>query len=177
MERRKFITGLGALVTGSAAAMGTGAFSSVEASRSVSVNTADDASAYLALESGDTDYVSDDSGDGQLTIDLGGPTVSGDGGGEGFNENATTYVHSVITVKNQGNENVGVGFPDGEGGSTSETTLSTSAGDATFSFHGDANLTPGDSVHIDVEVDTSVAGGEDDTLTIAADEEWYSSSQ
>jgi len=49
-NRRKFIAGLGALATGSAAAMGTGAFSSVRAERTISVETAGDVNAYLGLD-------------------------------------------------------------------------------------------------------------------------------
>jgi len=48
-NRRKFIAGLGALATGSAAAVGTGAFTSVSAERSVTIDTADDAYAFLRL--------------------------------------------------------------------------------------------------------------------------------
>ena len=49
MERRKFIIGAGALATGSSAAMGTGAFASAEAKRTVSVEVAGDQSAWIEL--------------------------------------------------------------------------------------------------------------------------------
>lgn len=49
MNRRKFIAALGAATAGISAAAGTGAFTSVSAERSVNVNIADDAYAFLRL--------------------------------------------------------------------------------------------------------------------------------
>ena len=50
MERRKFIIGAGALATGSAAAVGTGAFSSAQLDdRTVNVNVAGDANSFIQL--------------------------------------------------------------------------------------------------------------------------------
>jgi hypothetical protein len=54
MQRRKLLAGLGTLAVGGAAATGTGAFTSAEASRSVDVNVADEDKAYLALEALDS---------------------------------------------------------------------------------------------------------------------------
>jgi len=49
MERRKFIIGAGALATGSAAAVGTGAFSSAVAERTVTIETAGDDDSLLGF--------------------------------------------------------------------------------------------------------------------------------
>lgn len=49
MNRRKFFATLGATVAGTSAAVGTGAFTTVSAERSVNINIADDAYAYLRL--------------------------------------------------------------------------------------------------------------------------------
>lgn len=49
MKRRTFVLGLGTTATGSGAMIGSGAFSSAEAERTVSVETANDSDAYLAL--------------------------------------------------------------------------------------------------------------------------------
>ena len=53
MQRRELLTGLGMLAAGGAAAVGTGAFTSAEASRSVNVTVEEDADAYLSLDSFD----------------------------------------------------------------------------------------------------------------------------
>jgi hypothetical protein len=50
MKRRKYLLGFGSLIAGSAAAMGTGAFSEMRSgNRSVSVEVASDADAYTAI--------------------------------------------------------------------------------------------------------------------------------
>lgn len=51
MRRRQLLAGLGVFAASGAATLGTGAFTSVEASRSVNVNIEDDAQAYLSLDS------------------------------------------------------------------------------------------------------------------------------
>lgn len=158
MQRRKFVIGMGALASGAAAAIGTGAFDSVEAERTVQVSTAGDAAAYLGL-TGDDQYVGDDSSDSELTIDLGGPET--DAGGQGFNENAVTEVSGVVTVTNQGTEDVTVSIDQAEVQSAVE-----------FELSHDDTLTPGDSVDLDVTVDDlndDVDETADDTLVIEAD--------
>lgn len=111
MNRRNFIAGLGALSAGSAAAIGTGAFSSASANRSVSVELADDASAYLAIKS--TSQYADGSGDA-IALDFGTLVEHGEGSELGSNvgEDSTTLFGSgaadrnVFTVRNQGTNDV-----------------------------------------------------------------------
>ena len=109
MNRRSVIAGLGALSTGTVAAIGSGAFSSAEAERSVSVELADDAAAYLALES-DSTYAELNQ-EGLLELDFG-KAVSG--GGEHVGENSSYFFGSgnpernVFTVQNQGTQTVEV---------------------------------------------------------------------
>ena len=55
MKRRTALLGLASVATGSVAALGTGAFSSVEADREVSVDVQTDTEAYLGLEPVDSD--------------------------------------------------------------------------------------------------------------------------
>ena len=105
MERRKFVIGAGALATGSAAALGTGAFSSVEADRDVTVEVAGDAEAYLGLEAGSgptAEEIVDESGD-IVELDFSG---LGDEGGDGINKRATTVFEDVLKVTNQGTNSV-----------------------------------------------------------------------
>jgi len=109
MQRRNFLVGVGALSAGGAAGIGTGAFSSAEATRDVSVELADDADAYLALESTSEYAVVDE--DGVLELDFG-QEVSG--GGEHVGEESTYFFGSgspdrnVFTVRNQGTNDVEV---------------------------------------------------------------------
>lgn len=50
MKRRTFIAGVGSFTAASTAAVGTGAFTSVSADRSLTVETAGDENAFLAME-------------------------------------------------------------------------------------------------------------------------------
>jgi hypothetical protein len=68
LNRRNTLIGLGTIVAGGGAALGTGAFSTVEAGRDVEVGVAEDSDALLGLVAGDSDFVNDD--DGVLEIEL-----------------------------------------------------------------------------------------------------------
>ena len=66
MKRRNFILGLGATAAGGSAVVGSGAFSSVEAERTVTVETATDNDAYLRLNEGEKDDRSFEDTDGVI---------------------------------------------------------------------------------------------------------------
>jgi len=100
MKRRKFLIGTGALAAGSAAAVGSGAFTSVSADRTVQVNVAGDDSALLAIEPCDSDsspngdYASIGE-DGQFTLNI-----------PNLNPNAFTRIDDVFKITNQGTQPV-----------------------------------------------------------------------
>ena len=109
MNRRQFVIGAGALTTGAAGAFGTGAFTSVEAQRRVTVDVADDAQALLRLDPDDTDYPNSayaTETDGVVEIDI---TEDGSGfDGEGISPFATTTIEEVFPIENQGTQEVQV---------------------------------------------------------------------
>jgi len=94
VKRRNVLIGLGSLITGSGAMLGTGAFGSVRAERSVSVNTAGDAKALLRIEPTDQgkSVITDNSDTGPLTIDLGAK--------RGFNQSALTTISPLLRITN-----------------------------------------------------------------------------
>ena len=109
MNRRNVLVGLGTIVAGGGAALGTGAFSRVEADRTVDVTVAGDANAFVSLEANNnltTSAVSQN--DGTLAINL-----SDLGSGSGVNYNATTTV----------------GTGDGAGVDTHAFTITNNGGD------------------------------------------------
>lgn len=118
MQRRNFLIGAGSAAVGASALIGSGAFTSVEAERQVTVETAGDAQAYLAL-TGDEEYVSSES-EGMLTIDLGGATTTNNGGG--FNDDAITTVEAV-DIENRGTNDVDVTVDDTELGAGVTATI------------------------------------------------------
>ena len=98
-SRRKFIIGLGALATGSAAAVGTGAVTSVRADRGYQVDVAGDENAYVGL-TGNTDSPFVDQSNSTLSLDF--ASDSGQGG-EGVNI-GVTEARPAFEIKNQSSE-------------------------------------------------------------------------
>ena len=95
--------------------MGTGAFTSVSANRDVTIDVADDSSAFLSLSAPDSlensAYVEEIT-DGTLAIDISGASErEGQDGSEGLNRDATTTFLQLFQVENQGSNTVGVRIP------------------------------------------------------------------
>ena len=116
-SRRKFIAGLGALATGSAAAMGTGAFTSAEADRTVNAAVVADDSAYLGLMDSDSGLSNDEYATGsdtqlQLAFDgTGGiddPQGFVGGAGDGLGADSIYYFDSVFGVASKSEEQINV---------------------------------------------------------------------
>ena len=101
MERRKFLLGAGSAAVGASAVIGSGAFTSVQATRSVAVATADDSDAYLAFQQdGATNSAYVGTSDGSVFIDLDENSVDG----KGVNPNSTTQINDLFSVQNQGTQ-------------------------------------------------------------------------
>jgi|GEM_PF-1312710 len=101
-SRRSLLLGTAGLIAGSGAIFGTGAFTSVEAERTITVQTAGDNSAALTLDTignspnstGDNGYVTL-SNNGTLSIDI--PNV---------NLEAVTHINRLFKVTNSGTQEV-----------------------------------------------------------------------
>jgi hypothetical protein len=113
MQRRKLLAAMGSIAAGGAATVGTGAFTSVSADRSLSVDVAGDNSAFLkfAVEDEPNGAYADVPTDGTLEIALDGSLTDGDGNptGSGVNDDAYTVVRDIFTITNQGTQDVYVG--------------------------------------------------------------------
>ncbi|MFD1563215.1 hypothetical protein ACFR99_06615 [Haloarchaeobius amylolyticus] len=120
MNRRNVLLGLGAVVAGGSATLGTGAFSSVDAQRSATIRTVGDAAAFLGIEAHPNrsdDTVSpndpDDGSEGTPYLTLTGDEMlefnfDGSGtpsiDGAGLNRIATTEFDDLIEISNQGSQ-------------------------------------------------------------------------
>jgi len=110
LTRRNALIGLGTVAAGAGVIGGSGAFTSVTAERTVSVETAGDAQAALQLipaedSSGNTtdnasDYV--DASEDTIALDLTGT----ENGATGLNQNAKTTLENLISVLNNGTQEV-----------------------------------------------------------------------
>jgi len=179
MERRKFILAIGGIAS-TGAAVGSGAFSSVEATRDVSVSVADDANAYLAMEPLDSpngnQFAATD-GD-VLALDFSESVNDG----SGLGTDSIYNFDKVFQIVNQGTQGVYVwatfsGSTDGfdTGGTDTDVWLYPN-GDPDDKLRDSEDdvlyLPTGSSADIGVYVDTHDLDVDDDqelTMTVRAD--------
>ena len=99
---------IGALGGGSAVVTGTGAFTSVEANRDISVQVADDSNAFLRMAAageGNDEYITTKGGELGIDLTSSNPTNAG---GQGVNANATTVIADLFEIRNQGTQEIDV---------------------------------------------------------------------
>lgn len=110
MNRRQLLAGVGAVAAGGAA-LGTGAFTSADADRSVSVGVADEDQAYLALEPTQSEngtFVNQDtSANDELSIDINDAAGTQDDG-NGVGLSSVYEFDDVFRVENQGTQEIDV---------------------------------------------------------------------
>lgn len=178
LSRRNILVALGAVVGGGGALVGTGAFTTVSAQRSVDVSTAGDASAFLQITA-DDEYVPANDG-GPLTINLAGTS------GGGFNKNAITTIDGIVTITNnaadesdalvgvsttdpgndpQANGQTSLQIQDSGGTTVAVVTFyvsptEESSNNPSISSGSTQTIPSGNSAELDVEVDTT-----EETLT------------
>lgn len=115
MDRRKFLIGAGSLAAGSAAAVGTGAFTQVNADRTLSIDVAGDASAFLSIskakDSNDNvypnakEYVEIDD-NGEVSLDFTQVEDTEDASASGINRNAKSIFDNLLDITNNGTQKV-----------------------------------------------------------------------
>ena len=157
MQRRNLLIGMGSLTVGGAATIGTGAFTSVEASRSVSVSVADDSEAFLRLAkvgSGDDQNANREyaeTSDGVISIDVSDSNNSGFGGTNpnGLNPDSTTRIFDIFTVQNQGTQNVAVYVDADEGVRLSSSSSDNDVSSGAVSDGVVYENSDGDTVYVD----------------------------
>ena len=161
MDRRKFIAGIGALST--VGAVGTGAFTSVEADRTVSVSVAGDANAFLAMDASGTangEFASINGND-QIELDF----SDSNGGGDGLGLNSTYEFDDVFRITNQGTQPVYV-WANFSGGTLDDDDIwfypgSNSDRELNDGTNEVVTLPVGETVEMGVYVDTSVLSSTD----------------
>ena len=125
LNRRSVLFGLGTLSASVGGIFGSGAFSSVEATRSIKINTSDDSGALLSFEANNPSgtannkIISTETESGTSVIKI---------KQESLNERATTTFNNALKITNNGDKNVGVSV------NASETTYS----NTTIGLVGDA---------------------------------------
>jgi hypothetical protein len=104
MQRRNLLIGMGSLAAGSAATLGTGAFTSVQAERDITISTANDSGAYLGISpnSGPNGQYASTSG-GTVSLDFTSTDAASD---TGLNDNAKINIENVLKITNNGTQPV-----------------------------------------------------------------------
>jgi parallel beta-helix repeat protein len=160
MERRKFLIGAGTLGAGASVALGTGAFTTVEAQRNVDIGVAGDANAQLAIQevSGANAELVSTKDDGTLSLSI--PDV---------NQDAVTEVEDLFRLVNQGTQSVSLYFQDDSDAVTFRVTRSTQSLEGADKS---VQLGIGEQVVVGLTINTldnDVSGTLLDSVTIVAD--------
>lgn len=173
MKRRRLLTGLGTLVGGGSLAVSTGAFTSVSAERSVNVDLADDAYAFLRMSPISDDGLGGETSRSSTNGDVVEFEIPGDGEGEntdaqGVGMDSIYEFHDLLEISNQGTQTVEVYSTYG-GGALDDLAL---VGDSGVLRDDPPTLDVGDSISVGLYIDThgSSIGDFDETLTIVADQ-------
>ena len=150
INKRKWVAALGLVAVMTGVVFGTGAFTQVEAERTVDVDVADDSEAFLGIYETTGNYTQVDGGPtGAQTAEIvlnGSSTASG----IGVNDNAVTTVNNVLNISNQGTQEVRISVenaPDGVNLTNVPSTVGV-----------DQNVTVGVNVSTDPDVD--ISGGQ-----------------
>ncbi|TQQ79831.1 hypothetical protein EGH24_10080 [Halonotius terrestris] len=162
LSRRNTIIGIGTLAVGAGVIGGSGAFDSVEANRSFEVGVTGDDAALLGLEAtNDIIAGTQSGGSGENDIIYFRISEEGSGGDAALNENATTVFFDAMRVTNNGNKSVRLSFVfdggiDGVAFTLAEERNDTSRTDLVSEGY---VLTPGESISLDLRIDTTADGG------------------
>lgn len=176
MKRRRLLTGLGTLVGGVSVTLGTGAFTSVSATRTVSIDVASDAYAFLRLNPIVDEGLGEDSpstgrsfSNGQtVEFEIPGDDDGESSSAEGLGLDSVYEFHDLVEVSNQGTQPVQLHSTyDGD----ALTDLALVKDDGVLRDDPPV-LDVGDSIDVGLQIDThgSSIGEFDETLTIVADQ-------
>jgi hypothetical protein len=162
LNRRNTLIGLGTIVAGGGAALGTGAFSSVEADRTVDVNTESDDAALLELNIANDDL----GGDGDtIEFDI-----------DNLNQNAVTRFEDALEISYDDSAETASSYTleiEDESGESILDEDGDASGDPPIYFEGEETLDDG-GVNLDIVFDLRDNDEDDlsdDEITIRASDE------
>ncbi|PSP95317.1 hypothetical protein BRC84_03380 [Halobacteriales archaeon QS_1_68_44] len=161
MNRRNVLIGLGTVAAGGGAALGTGAFSQVEADRTADFTVTSDDSALLKL-SGDGTYVTSKTPgpNGNNTIEV---------NAQGLNDDATTILGTVTITNNSSDGNrkwvhVGGGADgnaaidfraDSDQDTTGDSANNVSDGDSIVGSSNNVKVGSSEALSVEIVIDTT----------------------
>lgn len=163
MNRRGFVAWLGTAASGGSVTLGTGAFSTVEAERTVSLNVAEEYNAYLKLTERGTGGRSVKNGN--VTFSIPGPSedqhTDSNPAGVGpdsiyrFGSNAGSAERGLVAIENQGTQSVEVfSTHEGSSGKPSITLYNVDTGNLLIESSPSRPLAVGQKILCGLEIDT-----------------------
>lgn len=169
------LLGLVALFAAIGIITATGAFTTVEAERTATIDVAGDANALLALDpaEGDNGDYATHNDNGLLEVDMGNAL------GDGVNKDAKTHVRDVFTITNNGQQDVEITITDAGDNpdmvtfySSENHTFNAGSGPSENLEEDPVTISPGSTITVSIWVDTDDYTGDDglvDTITVEAD--------
>lgn len=157
MNRRGLILGVSTLTTGGAFVSGTGAFSQTQASRSVSIETADDDEAYLSIVPLEPDFAETNQ-EGLIEFGFDDSFFGNPEAGDGLNTNAEFVFLDVFGLENTGDQPVKIfskydsGSPDNK---LADVRVTNENGRKLIRHNPSSALGPGNSGRFGMFIDTS----------------------
>lgn len=159
LTRRNTIIGLGTIAAGAGVIGGSGAFDSVSADRSFEVSVTGDSAALLGLTVTNETIAGTDTVNGNDIIYFQLDSDETDSGDPAINEAAVTKFFDAFEVANNGSQEVDLSMtlPNNLSGvvfrgNDSDTDLTQNS----------VALSPGDTLSVDIEIDTTASGGYQD---------------
>lgn len=154
---------MGAVVSSGAAVMGSGAFSAVEANRSLTVEMETDKNAYLRMRPSDANFAEVDPNNGQVKFAFDDDWATPGVEGKGLGKNSVYEFEGVLYLQNQGSRTVRVfgQYTDdavediGLIQSTDVNSAEGGSGDLLTEENPSDPLEPGDEVEVGFVIDTS----------------------
>jgi hypothetical protein len=173
MKRRRLLASVGALAGGGSLALGTGAFTSVSAERSVSVAVAKDYRAFLRLEPiGDEGIDGETTGRSFINGERAEFEIPGDDDGEnpsaeGVAPDSVYQFHDLLHISNRGTQPIKV-YSQYGGSNLNELSLVTDNGRLSQT---QPTLDVGEGIDVGLYIDThgTETDSYDETLTIVAE--------
>lgn len=174
MRRRRFLAGAGSLIGAGSVALGTGAFTSVEAERSVSIAVASDSYAFLRMHPiGDEGIDGENTGrsstnGSEISFEIPGDDPGENPDAEGVGVDSVYEFHDLVTISNQGTQPVQL-HSSYDGDNLADLAL---VDDGGVLKNDPPTLDVGDGIDVGLYIDThgSTISEFDETLTIIADQ-------
>ena len=173
MNRRNVLIGIGTAAVGSGVALGSGAFTSVEATRNINLSAQGDSAALLQFV-GDNPDITDTESDDDDSVDMLEIEQTA------LNADAVTRFNDAITVTNTGSDDVGF-YVDDSNGITGIDLIVTGTSSPEQSIIGSTNAqdisASSGTLSLDVKIDLTDGNGISDlptSITFVADTEAHS---